>query len=156
MLDPSSLSFSLHEGESPVLTQLTEAIWEGLSAFNEQKTGLPCVQEPLVISIRDSEDVFLGGLNALTYWGWLYVKHVWIHDSLRGQGVGTKLFDKAEAVAMERGCYGVWLDTFSFQAKGFYEKRGYQVLGTLAPFPENHSRYVLWKSFLADSNGSLP
>jgi hypothetical protein len=38
--------------------------------------------------------------------------------------------DRAEVHARERGCHSAWLDTFSFQARGFYEKLGYDEFGT--------------------------
>jgi hypothetical protein len=37
------------------------------------------------------------------------------------------------------------LDTFSFQARGFYEKLGYCVFGTLDDYPPGHSRFYLTK-----------
>jgi len=44
----------------------------------------------------------------------------------RGRGVGRELMDRAEIRAREGGCHSAWLDTFSFQARGFYEKLGYE------------------------------
>ena len=40
---------------------------------------------------------------------------------------------------------GIWLDTFSFQARRFYEKLGYVVFGELPDYPAGHSRYFLQK-----------
>jgi hypothetical protein len=53
----------------------------------------------------------------------------------------------AEAVAIERGCIGVWLDTFAFQARPFYERLGYSVFGELRDHPRNSARYFLMKRF---------
>jgi hypothetical protein len=50
---------------------------------------------------------------------------------------------------MRRGCVGVWLDTFSFQARGFYEKLGYRVFGEVADYPPGHTRHFLKKSLCA-------
>jgi ribosomal protein S18 acetylase RimI-like enzyme len=58
----------------------------------------------------------------------------------------SALMREAEAVARENGCTGIWLDTFSFQAPGFYEKLGYTVFGTLADYPPGHSRFFLHKT----------
>jgi hypothetical protein len=41
----------------------------------------------------------------------------------------------------------LWLDTFSFQARPFYEKLGYEVFGQLEDYPRGHSRYFLQKRF---------
>jgi len=50
--------------------------------------------------------------------------------------------------AMRRGCSGAWLDAFSFQARGFYEKLGYAVFGSIEDYPPGHSRFFLKKTFL--------
>src|SRR5215471_13287721 len=86
----------------------------------------------------------LGGLSAFSfatgdrrrlvwklYCGWLVIRHLWVRDDLRRRGVGRGLMALAEARAVERGCHSAWLDTFSFQARGFYEKLGYEGFGTL-------------------------
>ena len=51
----------------------------------------------------------------------------------------------AEEVARERGCIGMWLDTFSFQARGFYVKPGFTVFGTIDDYPIGHRRFYLSK-----------
>jgi hypothetical protein len=53
---------------------------------------------------------------------------------------------KAESEAVNRGCASSWLDTFSFQARGFYEKLGYRVFGELCDNPPGHTRFFLKKS----------
>ena len=63
---------------------------------------------------------------------------------LAGRGVGRELMDRAETRARERGCHSAWLDTFSFQARGFYEKRGYEEFGQL-DYPPDHHRHFMQK-----------
>jgi hypothetical protein len=52
---------------------------------------------------------------------------------------------QAEQEAITRGCRGAWLDTFSFQARGFYERLGYAVFGTLDDYPPGQNRIFLHK-----------
>jgi ribosomal protein S18 acetylase RimI-like enzyme len=47
--------------------------------------------------------------------------------------------------AAERGCRRVFLDTFSFQAPGFYQKLGYQVYGRAEDWPDGHAHLFLRK-----------
>jgi GNAT superfamily N-acetyltransferase len=49
----------------------------------------------------------------------------------------------AEDQARARGCIGAWLDTFSFQARPFYERLGYQVIGRLDDFPPPFTRFFM-------------
>jgi len=52
---------------------------------------------------------------------------------------------RAELCAIERGCTDAFLDTFSFQARPFYEKLGYRVFGTLEKHPVGHRHYFMNK-----------
>jgi ribosomal protein S18 acetylase RimI-like enzyme len=70
------------------------------------------------------------------------VKHPWVSEGLRGRGVGRELMAQAEALAHERDCHSAWLDTFSFQAPGFYEKLGYQEFGRLDYPPDHHRCFI--------------
>jgi hypothetical protein len=51
----------------------------------------------------------------------------------------------AEKIALERGCVGSWLTTFSFQASGFYEGLGYEVFGRLENSPGENVRIFMRK-----------
>jgi GNAT superfamily N-acetyltransferase len=50
----------------------------------------------LVIFIRDSNSEIVGGLVGETHWGWLFISHLWVAQSLRGQGYGREIMLKAE------------------------------------------------------------
>ncbi|MGN2755623.1 GNAT family N-acetyltransferase [Aliivibrio fischeri] len=68
-----------------------------------------------------------------------------------GNGIGSELLAKAESYAIEHGCHSSFLDTFSFQAKPFYEKHGYNVEMVLKNHPITSERYYLTKSLLGCS-----
>jgi ribosomal protein S18 acetylase RimI-like enzyme len=106
--------------------------------------------QPFAIFIRDANNKILGALISKTHWGWLFISHLWVSESLRNQGYGRQLMLKAEAEAQNRGCHHIYLDTFSFQALDFYEKLGYQIFGVLEDFPPGHKRYFLQKRNLVD------
>ena len=100
------------------------------------------------IFVRDDRGNIVGGLNGYTHWGWLFIRHLWVAESLRGQGYGRQLVALAEREAVRRGCRSAHLDTFDFQAPGFYQKLGYRVFGALEGYPAGHTRYFLQKSAL--------
>jgi GNAT superfamily N-acetyltransferase len=122
-----------------------DAILAGLVAFNDRLAG-PSGHRLLAVLARDAQGKVLGGLWGGTGWQWLYVYLFWLPEELRGAGLGRELLGRAEAEARRRGCRNVWLDTFSFQARGFYEKLGYSVFGTLEGYPPGHRRFFLQKA----------
>ena len=122
-----------------------EAVLNGLIEFNEAATG-PSGWQPLAVLVRDpATGRTLGGLTGASFHGWLFVELFWLPEALRRGGLGTRLIRRAEAEAARRGCRGVWLDTYSFQARGFYEKLGYSLFGTLDDMPPSHQRLYLQK-----------
>ena len=121
------------------------AIVKGLAEFNREHTG-GATPEYLLATVRNDEGTVVGGLLGATYLGWLQVHSVWLPDTLRGRRYGTELMALAEGEALRRGCTRVFLETFSFQALPFYEKRGYAVHSRLADFPIGGARYALTKN----------
>jgi len=100
---------------------------------------------PLTLLVRADDGTLLGGLLGATYWGWLHVDILWLHESARRQGLGRQLLMAAEKQAVERGCRFAHLDTMSFQALDFYERQGYTVFGTLDDLPAGHQRHFMKK-----------
>lgn len=100
---------------------------------------------PLVFTLSKADGEFAGGLVGHAAYGWLFVDLLWVADSARGKGQGRRLMLAAEEEARKLGCRNAWLDTFSFQARGFYERLGYTVFGELEDFPAGHKRYFLRK-----------
>ncbi len=98
----------------------------------------------LNLVVKQGEEV-LAGLLGGTYWGWLYIRILWVHESQRGQGLGSQLLAKAESIAVERGCQHAHLETHDFQALEFYQKHGYVVFGQLEDLPAGHTKYFLSK-----------
>lgn len=89
----------------------------------------------------------MGGLIGSTYWGWLELDTLWVAEELRRHGYGRTLLRMAEAEARARGCARVMLTTYSFQARGFYAKEGYRVVGELADYPPGSTYYCMRKDF---------
>lgn len=128
--------------EEPTL-QHRQAILDRLVQFNTAQAG-PGNRRALCVAI-EGEGGVEGGLYGWTSYDWLFVEYLFVPEALRRQGTGATLMDRAEQEAQARGCVGVWLDTFSFQARGFYEKLGYELAGTIPDHPRGGARYFMMK-----------
>lgn len=121
-----------------------EVILAGLLAFNEARAP-GAAYRPLAVLVKDEAGAVLGGLAGSTAWRWLYVHLLFLPETLRRRGLGSEILARAEAEALARGCRAVWLDSFAFQAPGFYQRLGYRVFGTLDDYPPGHRRFFLQK-----------
>jgi GNAT superfamily N-acetyltransferase len=128
-----------------LVTAADEAqVVRGLLAFNEARLG-PSGEQPVKFVVRNSAGAIVGGILGHTRWRWLYVAKLWIDESVRGQGLGSRLMQAAEDLARSRGCTDASLDTFDFQARPFYEKLGYEPFGTLEGYPPGSRQHYLRK-----------
>ena len=121
------------------------AILAPLVAYNRAKSGRDDPR-PLVLTLGDAGGQVVGGLWGRTAYDWLFVELLFVPEAIRGSGIGRDLLTRAEHEAIARGCHSAWLDTFEFQARGFYERLGYTCFGELANYPAGSSRYFFKKS----------
>lgn len=121
-----------------------DAITQALVAFNDRMAG-PSGFRPLAILIQDDDGNTVGGLWGKTSYDWLVVELFVVPEQFRGQNLGSDILSRAEQIAHERGCIGVWLDTYEFQALGFYRKLGYELFGTVDDHPRGSRRFFVKK-----------
>src|SRR4029453_6744539 len=120
---------------------------DGLALFNGAVTG-DSYYSPLAIFLKDERGAVFGGVLGHVWGGWLDLDTLWVAEPFRGQGYGAKLLGAAEDEARAQGCHGVFLTTFSFQARPFYEKFGYEAVADIQDYPKGHSHHVLKKNLL--------
>ena len=125
-------------------SEARQAILDRLVAYNNSKTGR-IDYRPLAILIKDNADDVIGGLWGRTVYNWLFTELLFVPESLRGRGIGRFLIKQAEQEALSRGCHSAWLDTFEFQARGFYERMGYECFGELMDYPVGFARFFMKK-----------
>ncbi len=126
------------EARSTVLALLEEANTE---------FGHPRNERIFTAVLRDPDGVIQGGITAHGYWEWLYVAALAVAQPWRGHGYGQQLMTTAEAWAIsDCACKAAWLQTLSFQARGFYEHAGYRVFAELPNYPKNQIRYFMSKA----------
>lgn len=88
-----------------------------------------------------------GGLYGYQLFDWLFVQYLAVPLNRQGQGIGQELMARAEAWCRDRDLAGMWLDTFSFQARPFYEKLGFSVFGEIEDHPRGSRRHFMLKRF---------
>ncbi|MBL0798772.1 MULTISPECIES: GNAT family N-acetyltransferase [Pseudomonas] len=123
------------------------AILAPLRAHNIAKAG-PSLYEPVALLVRDDNDAILGGLYGHTFYRWLFIELLAVPEEGRGQGIGSKLMNMVEEFARGKDCVGIWLDTFDFQAPGFYKKLGYTECGEIVDYPLGHKRHFFQKRLI--------
>lgn len=121
-----------------------DAILAPLIAHNDAAVGATD-RRPVAIVVRDDSGAIVGGLWGRIGYRWLFVEYLALPPAMQGQGIGRTLMLRAEAEARAAGCIGIWLDTFSFQARGFYEKLGFAAFGEIVDFPPGERRFFLSK-----------
>jgi catechol 2,3-dioxygenase-like lactoylglutathione lyase family enzyme len=117
---------------------------EGLTQHALPIVGKPGFQ-PVGVFARSDDGIVVGGIAAMINWQWLSINLVWVEESLRGTGLGHELLMRIEDVGRRHGCTRAHLDTFSYQARPFYERHGYVVFATLDEYPAGHKRFFLRK-----------
>jgi ribosomal protein S18 acetylase RimI-like enzyme len=115
-----------------------------LQAYNDEVGPVPGYF-PVVLLVKGEDGKVAGGLWGRAAYDWIFVEYLVVPKEARGQGIGSKMIGMVEEMARERGLVGVWLDTFSFQALGFYEKLGYERFGEIEDNPRGGARYFLKK-----------
>ena len=135
------MEFSLHDdmtqGESDyVMQRLVEFADQFAEPRNYREFG---------VVLRDSEGNAVGGITCNLVWDWLMINVLWLPEDMRGQEFGHQLLERAEELARAKGCSFAMLNTFEFEARGFYESHGYTVRSQTADFPAGHTQYQLTK-----------
>ena len=95
----------------------------------------------LAIFVRDGGAI-VAGIGGWTWGDCCELQSLWVHPSLRGRGLATRLIAAAEAEAATRGCSQTVHFTYDFQARDLYERNGYELVGRVENFPSGTD--ALW------------
>ncbi|MBI1179208.1 MAG: GNAT family N-acetyltransferase [Alphaproteobacteria bacterium] len=121
-----------------------ESVLAPLRAFNISRGGDPHIR-PVAVLLTDERGARVGGLWGRCAYDWLFVELLAVPQEYRGEHYGKALMEEAERIARANECIGMWLDTYEFQARGFYEKLGFELFGTLDDHPIGQRRFFLCK-----------
>jgi len=127
------MTWHLHLAESP---ELEDQLTEHLVAHNQAASDAVrrrfepgnLASRPVQAYAVDEAGTLLAGCTGRTedVWQWLTVDTMWVDPAHRGQGLGLQVLSAVEDQARQRGCRWSKLNTWEFQAPGFYERHGYR------------------------------
>lgn len=86
-------------------------------------------------------ETILGGACFYIDCDWLYVQKMFIREEYRGKNIATQIFLELEKYASGKNLVGIDLSTWDFQAKGFYEKMGFEKSYEVKDRPRGHIDY---------------
>lgn len=123
--------------------EASDFIISELWKYNERFAPVQIRPFIVMASIDDSPK---GGVVARSWWNVLEIQYLWLHETLRGQGIGRHLMHAAEDEGRKHGCEFATVDTFSCQVPEFYQKLGYQEYGTLRGYAGKYARHYMSKA----------
>ena len=130
---------------SPEPTATGQIVSAGLRALNRSFLG-EYATEPIAVDVCGEEGTVIGGAVGSIHLGWLFIDILWIPESLRSAGIGSRALKTLEVEAIRRGADRAILDTMSFQAQRLYMNRGYVECGRVANFASGHDRIFMTKN----------
>ncbi len=140
---------------SPTKTDLSELNQNFRKYVLSQFPGLPDETEDKCFLFTAYEGSrFIGGISGSVYWNGLEIDTLWVDESQRGRGIGQQLLKAAETYARDNDAVVAFLKTVD--AKGFYEKMGYQVYGVLEDRPIGTVLFHLKKRIVGNSHPQNP
>lgn len=93
----------------------------------------------------EENDTIVAGIVAESVGDTVEVAYLFVEQVHRGRGLGKLLLERVEAAAREAGMQRVLLNTYSFQAPGFYERMGYREVLKLDPAFDRFSQHYFIK-----------
>jgi ribosomal protein S18 acetylase RimI-like enzyme len=115
-----------------------------LYEFNSRATGFSD-GKVLSLFVRTIDGSPVAGAFGWTWGGTCYIRHLFVPENMRRQGQGTMLMRAVEKEAKSRDFRQIVLETYDFQAPGFYEKLGFRVVGRVGDYPRGHEYLMLVK-----------
>jgi GNAT superfamily N-acetyltransferase len=116
----------------------------GLDAHNVAAAPLGDVR-PLSCFARLPSGEVVGGAVGRTWGRCCEVRQLWVAEAHRGRGLGTSLVRVLEGRAAERGCRTFYLETWTFQARRFYETLGYEVRLAIEGHAPGIAKFVMMR-----------
>lgn len=105
----------------------------------------PGYVQPILITKKENGKL-IGGLSARYYWDMIYLDEFYIDATYRKSGLGSDMLKTLIGIGQDKMAKYICLETFSFQARQFYEKFGFEVIGEIKDYPPGESMFTMRKN----------
>lgn len=109
----------------------------------------PHVHEYIPLSkkiVDESGRIIAGFVGGVDGWNGTEIDALWVDETYRKQGIGSRLLAELEREVKENGADVMFLEAFDWNV-GFFKKNGYEkVTGLLEDYPKGHVMYCMQKS----------
>jgi len=130
------------------------AVDDGIGRYNDGAAPLHEVQ-PLACVARLPDGRVAGGAVGRRWGTCCELQQLWVDEGARRCGIGTRLMQAFDAHAAARGCTAVYLETFDFQAPGFYQRLGYRTEHVHGGYPHGIVRHHMVRHLGPAAQGSV-
>jgi GNAT superfamily N-acetyltransferase len=118
---------------------------DGIGDYNESAAPELANVCHLSVFARDASGHAVAGAVGRTWGTNAELQQIWMPETLRKQRIGQRLLAAFEHAAKARGCALIYLETWSFQARGFYEKCGYSVALEISGYAPGYAKFTMTK-----------
>lgn len=126
-----------HNPNDVVIASLREGIVGFNSKFLHEKAS------QFIITAKNNKNDIVGGATIWEHSDALYIDILWVEENYRGKGVGSRLINAIVEQAKLKNIKKLFVDTYDFQASGFYIKHGFFIIGRLDNYLLGHDRIYL-------------
>lgn len=116
-----------------------------LQEYNTENSPVPFERRDIRLFARNAAGEIVAGLLGSVHMHCLVIQIMWVSDEIRRHGLGRQLVEQAEQMAVESGARQSLVETTTFQAPGFYQRLGYQVICEIADCPVGSSSLLMRK-----------
>lgn len=139
------MSYTITRHDDASDSSALKVVDDGIGEYNENAEPRLSEVRHLSCFARDANGRAVAGAVGRTWGKNVELQQIWLPESLRKSGLGTQLLREFEAAARDRGCTFAYLETWTFQARGFYEKNGYSVALEIDGYATGLSKFTMTK-----------
>ncbi len=117
-----------------------------LRQFNYGVVGEYPEVQPIRLNARAQDGRVVGGLRGFVFLNWLRVEVLFVDEDSRGTGIGSSLLLDAERLAREHGAQNAAVESFEWQAPGFYQSHGYAEVARMEGYANGYYLAIMRKA----------